>query len=59
MDDVALRGSLLRRGALSSKVARATTVEAGVAGGGSSGRWCGWRITGGGGGRALGAARWC
>jgi hypothetical protein len=40
MGDVALRGSLLRRGALSSEVAGATTVEAGVAGGGSSGRWC-------------------
>jgi hypothetical protein len=38
--DVALRGSLLRRGALPSKVAGATTIEAGVAGGGSSGRWC-------------------
>jgi hypothetical protein len=36
MGDVALRGSLLQRGALSSKVARATTVEAGVAGGSSS-----------------------
>jgi hypothetical protein len=40
MSDVALRGSLLRCGALSSEVARATTVEAGVARGGSSGRWC-------------------
>jgi hypothetical protein len=39
MSDVALSGILLRRGALSSKVARATTVEAGVAGGGPSGRW--------------------
>jgi hypothetical protein len=38
MGDVALRGSLLRRGACSGEVARATTVEAGVAGGGSSGR---------------------
>jgi hypothetical protein len=41
MGDVALRGNLLRRGALSSKVAQVTTVEAGVAGGGSSGQWCG------------------
>jgi hypothetical protein len=40
MSDIALCGSLLRRGALSSEVARATTVEAGVAGGDSSGRWC-------------------
>jgi hypothetical protein len=38
--DLALCGSLLRRGALSSEVAGATTVEAGVAGGGSSSRWC-------------------
>jgi hypothetical protein len=37
---MALGGILLWRGALSSEVARATTVEAGVAGGGSSGRWC-------------------
>jgi hypothetical protein len=35
--DVALRGSLLRHGALWSKVARTTTVEACVAGGGSNG----------------------
>jgi hypothetical protein len=38
MGDGALHGSFLRCGALSSEVARATTVEAGVAGGGSSGR---------------------
>jgi hypothetical protein len=38
--DVALRGSLLRRCALRSEVALATTVEAGVARSGSSGRWC-------------------
>jgi hypothetical protein len=38
--DVALRGSLLRRSALSSEVAGATTIEAGVARGSSSGRWC-------------------
>jgi hypothetical protein len=37
MSDVALSGILLRSGALSSEVARATTIEAGVAGGGSSG----------------------
>jgi hypothetical protein len=37
MSDVALSGILLRSGALSSEVTRATTVEAGVAGGGSSG----------------------
>jgi hypothetical protein len=53
---VALSGVLLWRGALWSKVARVTTVEAGVAGGGSSGRW---RSTGGGGDRALGASYWC
>jgi hypothetical protein len=40
MGDVALRGGLLRRGALSSEVARATTVEAGVAEGGLNSRWC-------------------
>jgi hypothetical protein len=40
MGNVALRGSLLQRGALSSEVARMTTFEAGVAGGGSSGLWC-------------------
>jgi hypothetical protein len=40
MDDVALRGSLLQRGALSSEVAPATTVEAAVAGGDFSGQWC-------------------
>jgi hypothetical protein len=40
MGDVALSGVLLRRGALSSEVARMTTVEAGVVGGGSSDRWC-------------------
>jgi hypothetical protein len=39
MGDVALSGILLRRGVLSSKVARTTTVEAGVAESGSSGRW--------------------
>jgi hypothetical protein len=39
-DDAALRGHLLRRGALPSEVARATTVAAGVARSGSSGRWC-------------------
>jgi hypothetical protein len=38
MDHLALSGILLRRGALPSKVARATTVEADVAGGGSSGQ---------------------
>jgi hypothetical protein len=37
MSDMALSGILLRRGALPSEVARATTVEAGVVGGGSSG----------------------
>jgi hypothetical protein len=40
MGDVALRGILLRRGALSSEVARATTIEAGVAEGDPSGWWC-------------------
>jgi hypothetical protein len=59
MGDVALSGILLRRGALLSEVARATTVEADVAGGGSSGRGAGRRITGGGRGRALGTAHWC
>jgi hypothetical protein len=44
MSDVALSGILLWRGAILSEVAWATTVEAGVAGGGSSG------------GRVLGAA---
>jgi hypothetical protein len=39
MSDVALSGLLLWRGALLSEVARVTTVEEGVAGGGSSGRW--------------------
>jgi hypothetical protein len=38
--DLALCGSLLQRGALSSEVAGVTTVEAGVARGGSNGRWC-------------------
>jgi hypothetical protein len=38
--DLALRGSLLWRSALSSEVAGATTVEVGVARGGSNGRWC-------------------
>jgi hypothetical protein len=40
VSDVALSGILLQRRALSSEVARATTVEAGVAGGGPSGGWC-------------------
>jgi hypothetical protein len=40
MSDVTLCGRLLQCGAVLSEVARATTVEAGVAGGGSSGRWC-------------------
>jgi hypothetical protein len=40
MSDVALRGIILWRGALSSEVARVTTVEAGVAEEGPSGRWC-------------------
>jgi hypothetical protein len=40
MSDVALRGILLWRGALSSEVAQATTVEAGVTGGGPSGQAC-------------------
>jgi hypothetical protein len=40
MSDVALRGILLWRGALLREVARATTVEAGVARGGPSGRGC-------------------
>jgi hypothetical protein len=39
MGDVALSGFLLGRGALSREVARAATVEAGMAEGGSSGRW--------------------
>jgi hypothetical protein len=39
LSDVALSSILLRSGALSSKVAWVTTVEAGVAGGGSHGRW--------------------
>jgi hypothetical protein len=38
MSDVALSGVLLWHGALSSEVARAATVETGVAGGGSSDR---------------------
>jgi hypothetical protein len=38
LSDVALSGILLRRGALPSKVAQATTIEAGVAVGGSNGR---------------------
>jgi hypothetical protein len=37
MSDVALGGVLLGRGALSCEVARSATVEAGMAGGGSSG----------------------
>jgi hypothetical protein len=40
MSDMALSGILLWCGAVSSEVARATTVEAGVAGGGPTGRWC-------------------
>jgi hypothetical protein len=40
MSDVALRDLLLWHGALSSEVARATTVEAGVAGCSPSGRGC-------------------
>jgi hypothetical protein len=40
MSDVALRGILLWRGALSSEVVQATTVEAGAAEGGPSGRGC-------------------
>jgi hypothetical protein len=36
---VALSGVLLWSGALLCEMARATTVEASVAGGGSSGRW--------------------
>jgi hypothetical protein len=39
MGDVALSGVLLGRGALSRKVARVATIEAGMAGGGSSGWW--------------------
>jgi hypothetical protein len=39
VSDVALSGILLRCGALSSEAAQATTVEAGVTEGGSSGRW--------------------
>jgi hypothetical protein len=38
--NLALCGSLLWHSALSSEVAGATTVEASVAEGGSSGRWC-------------------
>jgi hypothetical protein len=37
---IALCGILLWRGALLNEVARATTVEAGVVGGGPSSRWC-------------------
>jgi hypothetical protein len=59
MGDVALCGTLLRCGALPSKVARTTTVEAGVVEGGLAVGGAGRRITGGGGGRALGAAHWC
>jgi hypothetical protein len=47
VSDVALSSILLWCGALSSKVAHATTVEAGVAGGDSSDQWHGqahhWR----------------
>jgi hypothetical protein len=39
MSDVTLSGILLWRRALSSEVARETTVEAGVAGGGPSSQW--------------------
>jgi hypothetical protein len=39
MGDVALSGVLLGRGALSREVVRVVTIEAGMAGGGSSGRW--------------------
>jgi hypothetical protein len=39
MGDVALSGVLLGCGALSREVARAATIEAGRAGGGSSDRW--------------------
>jgi hypothetical protein len=39
MSDVGLSGILLCRSALPSEVARVTTVEAGVAGDGPSGRW--------------------
>jgi hypothetical protein len=39
MTDMALSYVLLRRGALSSEVARVTTVEVGVSVGRSSGRW--------------------
>jgi hypothetical protein len=39
MGDVALSGVLLGRGTLSHEVARAATVEAGMARGGSGGQW--------------------
>jgi hypothetical protein len=39
MGGVSLSSVLLGRGALSREVARAATVEAGMDGGGSSGRW--------------------
>jgi hypothetical protein len=39
VSDVALSSVILRRGALSSEVARATTFKAGVAGGSSSNQW--------------------
>jgi hypothetical protein len=39
MSDVALSGILLWSGALPSEVAHATTIEAGVARGGSSDQW--------------------
>jgi hypothetical protein len=40
MGDVVLRGSLLRRGAFSGKMARTTTVEANVVGGSPSSQGC-------------------
>jgi hypothetical protein len=40
MGDVALSGILLWHGALSSEVAKETTVEVGVARGGPSGQGC-------------------
>jgi hypothetical protein len=40
MNDVALSGILLWRSALSSEVARVTTIKAGVTEGGPNGWWC-------------------